>query len=295
MNIQQIKLLQRIQEFEVDDSDSNFLFRQRLARENGWTTRYTQKVIDEYKKFIFLAIVAEHPVTPSDQVDQVWHLHLSYSRSYWDEFCFKVLQQPLHHQPARGLIEDRKNFSRWYSETLMSYAKLFQQEPPSDIWPSLQNRFSKDTSFKRVNSQQNWIVPKPSFSLPQLPSLYLPRMPMMKLMAITLLFFIVALVSMSLISQIKEIAALQVASDSQPLPSQATLKKQSSENIISNPKHIQKSNSKQLSQLISWTPWIVFLVLSTISSLGGNSSYSSGKNDSDSGGNNSGCSGCGCM
>jgi hypothetical protein len=79
MNTQQIALLQRIQEFQLDDSASNFSFSQRLARENGWTVQYAKSVIDEYKKFIFLAIVSGHPVTPSDQVDQVWHLHLAYS------------------------------------------------------------------------------------------------------------------------------------------------------------------------------------------------------------------------
>jgi hypothetical protein len=69
MNTQQIALLQRIQEFQLDDSASNFSFSHRLARENGWTVQYAKSVIDEYKKFIFLAIVSGHPVTPSDQVD----------------------------------------------------------------------------------------------------------------------------------------------------------------------------------------------------------------------------------
>ena len=32
--------------------------------------------IEEYRKFVFLALVAGHQITPSDQVDQVWHLHL---------------------------------------------------------------------------------------------------------------------------------------------------------------------------------------------------------------------------
>ncbi|MCX5952813.1 MAG: hypothetical protein NTZ40_04815 [Cyanobacteria bacterium] len=32
--------------------------------------------IEEYRKFVFLALVAGHQITPSDQVDQVGHLHL---------------------------------------------------------------------------------------------------------------------------------------------------------------------------------------------------------------------------
>jgi hypothetical protein len=298
MNTQQIELLHRIQEFQLDNPDSNFSFSQRLARENGWTVQYAKSVINEYKKFIFLAVIAEHPVTPSDQVDQVWHLHLSYSRSYWEEFCSKVLQQPLHHQPTRGLKEDQENFPKWYSKTLTSYAKLFQTQPPADIWPQTKTRFSRDAKFRRVNSKQHWVIPKPSLSLPRLPSFYLPQphIPLMKLMAIALLFFILALVSMSLISQTKEIAALQADSDTQLSASKVTKNpSQSSKSIASNPESIHKSSSEQRSQLINWTPWIVLLVTSIIGSLGGNGSYSNDKNDSDSSSNNSGCSGCGCM
>lgn len=82
INSQQAELYQRIQAFPLDTADARLPFSQRLARDNGWTIEYTHRVIDEYKKFIFLAVVAEHPVTPSDQVDQVWHLHLLYTRSY---------------------------------------------------------------------------------------------------------------------------------------------------------------------------------------------------------------------
>ncbi len=44
-------------------------------------------MFDEYRRFAFLAATAGHPVTPSDAVDQAWHLHLTYSRDYWDRFC----------------------------------------------------------------------------------------------------------------------------------------------------------------------------------------------------------------
>ena len=38
----------------------------------------------------------------SEQVDAAWHLHLTYTRSYWDRFCKETLGQPLHHDPTRG-------------------------------------------------------------------------------------------------------------------------------------------------------------------------------------------------
>ncbi|MFB2937583.1 TIGR04222 domain-containing membrane protein [Aerosakkonemataceae cyanobacterium BLCC-F154] len=162
MNAQQTELYQRIQTFSFDRPDTQLTFSKKLAKDNGWSLRYAQKVISEYKKFAFLAVVAGHPVAPSDQVDQVWHLHLSYTRSYWQEFCLKVLQFPLHHEPSRGGLSEQLKLDDWYNRTLESYEKFFGETPPIDIWPKSKDRFGRDLKFVRVNTQQNWIFPKPS-------------------------------------------------------------------------------------------------------------------------------------
>jgi hypothetical protein len=60
MNTQELALYERIQQFSLDDIDVKFPFSQKLAKENNWTDEYTQRVIDEYKKFVFLAVVAGH-------------------------------------------------------------------------------------------------------------------------------------------------------------------------------------------------------------------------------------------
>ncbi len=160
MNIQQAELYQRIQAFSLDEPDAGLTFSKRLARDNGWTVKYTQRVIDEYKKFVFLAVAAGHPVTPSDQVDQVWHLHLIYTHSYWGEFCPNVLQTPLHHGPTRGGKSEQHKFNDWYSKTLASYESFFDQTPPADIWPPAHIRFGRDVHFRRVNTQQTWLLSK---------------------------------------------------------------------------------------------------------------------------------------
>jgi uncharacterized protein (TIGR04222 family) len=170
MNVQQAELYQRIQAFSLDDPDIGLPFSKRLARDNGWSTKYTQRVIEEYKKFAFLAVAAGHPVTPSDQVDQVWHLHLVYTRSYWGEFCPNVLQTPLHHGPTRGGRSEHDKFNDWYTKTLASYEHFFGQVPPVDIWPPAHIRFDRDLHFVRVNTQQNWVLPKLAVELPK-PSL----------------------------------------------------------------------------------------------------------------------------
>ena len=74
-------LLNRIQAFSFDEDECALPFADRLARENQWSDMHAERVISEYRRFMFLAMVASHPVTPSDEVDQVWHLHLLYTRS----------------------------------------------------------------------------------------------------------------------------------------------------------------------------------------------------------------------
>lgn len=171
MNFQQIELYKRIQAFALDRPDSQLSFSQRLAKDNGWSSGYTQRAIEEYKKFIFLAVAAGHPVTPSDQIDQVWHLHLTYTRLYWQEFCPKILQTTLHHEPTRGGSSEQLKFGSWYSKTLESYEQFFGHIPPIDIWPKPKDRFGRDLHFIRINTQQSWVLSKPNFTVSFKPQL----------------------------------------------------------------------------------------------------------------------------
>lgn len=185
MNTQHTELYQNIQRFSLDEPDAIFSFTHRLAKDNGWTIKYTQRVINEYKKFAFLAVIAGHPISPSAQVDQVWHLHLTYTHSYWDEFCGKILHKSLHHHPSSGGYSEQEKHRRWYNETLTSYKKIFNELPPIDIWQPSNIQFDKNVQFTRVNTRCYWIVPKPSFTFLRLSGL--------KAMLIALLSFMLVL------------------------------------------------------------------------------------------------------
>lgn len=156
-------MLERTNCFQIDSGNEEFTFAQRLERENGWTPHCAERVIDEYKRFAFLAVVAGHSVTQSDQVDQVWHLHLTYTKSYWDRLCGQVLGKPLHHGPTRGGSDESTKFGHWYRKSFASYECLLEHEPPADIWPAPPVRFGVDLHFQRVNTDRNWIVRKPQF------------------------------------------------------------------------------------------------------------------------------------
>lgn len=131
------QLWQRLCQFNIDDGPAERGFADRLSHEQGWSQEYTRRVINEYKRFLYLAMTANHEVTPSKAVDEAWHLHLTYTRSYWDRLCGQVLGRPLHHNPSTGSIADTEKYAQQYQRTLASYEAAFGTSPPEDIWPNV--------------------------------------------------------------------------------------------------------------------------------------------------------------
>lgn len=153
-------LWQRLVAYEIGPSDASLSFPRRLARENRWSEAFTGRVLHEYKRFCYLAVAAGHEVTPSDAVDQAWHLHLTYSRDYWERFCPEVLGTPLHHGPTAGGTVERDRYYRQYAETLKAYEDAFGEPPPADIWPDARRRFRIDPLAFRVNPRDAVVVPR---------------------------------------------------------------------------------------------------------------------------------------
>ncbi len=150
----------KISSFRLDDENSSFKFSERLSRENGWTISFSKKAIEEYKKFIFLSCITNEGVTPSDQVDQVWHLHLTFTKSYWIDFCKNTLSKEIHHNPTKGGNIEEKKFDDFYTSTLILYKEKFKIDPTNSIWPENKKRFS-DINFQRVNLKNYWLLKKP--------------------------------------------------------------------------------------------------------------------------------------
>jgi hypothetical protein len=158
------ELLQsRLEEFRFDSGQSRFGFADRLARENGWTEIKAEKTIREYKRFLGLAMTAGHPVTPSEDVDQVWHLHLTYTESYWNALCRDLLGSPLHHHPTQGGSDERAKFHDWYARTLESYVTAYGESPPQDVWPGPHERFRHMSVLRWVDTSAHWVINRSKF------------------------------------------------------------------------------------------------------------------------------------
>jgi len=143
--------------YRIGPDDAALSFAGRLARDNGWRLSHAERVVGEYRRFCYLAVTAGHSVTPSDAVDQAWHLHLTYTRDYWERFC-PLLGRPLHHGPTAGGRAEHDRYFTQYADTLRSYEAVFGP-PPADIWPDARRRLLVDPRARRVHPREALVLP----------------------------------------------------------------------------------------------------------------------------------------
>ena len=128
-------LWEKLQQFSFDEPGTAITFQQKFAAKNGWSPLFVKRAIEEYRRFIFLCCVSPSGASPSFFVDEVWHLHLTYTKSYWLDLCRATLNRDLHHYPSKGTKEEIKKHKAWYKETLHLHEETFGEAPPHDIWP----------------------------------------------------------------------------------------------------------------------------------------------------------------
>lgn len=128
--MQQPWLWARIVEYEFPRG-----FDEKLCELFGCRAQTAEKLKEEYRRFVYLAVISPREATPSVQVDHVWHLHLSYTRDYWTRFCPQVLQREFHHDPCDG-AESRPRYDEQYAATLALYEQEFGSLPPFKAWPT---------------------------------------------------------------------------------------------------------------------------------------------------------------
>jgi hypothetical protein len=156
------ELFAQLQKFPFNRDGVELSFSARLARDNLWTQEFADRVVAEYRKFLFLVGTQGHMVTPSEAVDEAWHLHLLYTHSYWDEFCGGILGRPLHHVPTEGGNDQQVHFKDCYRNTLEAYELAFNSKPPVDIWPDADERFRQAGRRRTVDLDRFWIFKKSS-------------------------------------------------------------------------------------------------------------------------------------
>lgn len=150
----------RLLDYTVGLQDIELPFTTRLAQENGWSPAYAMRVFEEYKRFCYLCMHSPRACTPSLDVDQAWHLHLTYSQDYWKRYCPDLLGKPLHHGPTLGGVDEDVKFLDQYNGTLVFYEQIFQVPPPTDVWPAANIRFSENLRLRWVDLSKVYAVEK---------------------------------------------------------------------------------------------------------------------------------------
>lgn len=130
----------------------------RLSSENGWSRSFAARAADEYLRFMTLLSESPAPLSPSDMVDQVWHLHLLHSREYRENFCGRVVGRFLDHHPGLGEDGDGARHEAQYAAALAAYRARFG-EPPPDIWPTK----PFEARYRRVDLGTHRVFPRLKF------------------------------------------------------------------------------------------------------------------------------------
>jgi hypothetical protein len=97
----------------------------------GWNPEFAERAIREYKRYAYLALSGTREVTPSEVVDEVWHLHILHTQDY--ERFAAACGRKLHHHPGVAAESDR--FQGQYIATLNRYEEMFGDPAPEAIWP----------------------------------------------------------------------------------------------------------------------------------------------------------------
>ena len=112
----------------------------------GWDPRYAEKAIKEYRRFLRLAYNSPTEITPSEPVDEVWHIHILHTKSYAQlaEQCGKML----HHNP--GMPNQAAKWNAQYALTLTQYEATFGEVAPVSHWPVQPSRANVEGSFGKA-------------------------------------------------------------------------------------------------------------------------------------------------
>jgi hypothetical protein len=127
-------LWEKINEKFGGTNASTKAFADKISRKHNCSKGYALKAVNEYKKFLYLAVISDFHVTPSQPIDKVWHEHILFTQAY-GIFCKEIIEYELNHHPELIPIEDQtERYHAQYLSTIELYIKEFGKSPPTSIW-----------------------------------------------------------------------------------------------------------------------------------------------------------------
>lgn len=80
-------------------------------------------LIEDYKKYMYVAATSDESCTPSKDVDIIWHEHILFTRDYINHWCGKILKKVIHHEP--GTPDEQPKFKSAYEKTQAKIKKTY--------------------------------------------------------------------------------------------------------------------------------------------------------------------------
>ena len=91
-------------------------------------------LVHEYKKFLLMSVISALPIAPSGFVDEVWHLHMLFTREYL-ETCRLLKGNVIVHVPLiENSVAEKENLQGFYQKTVQLYEKIFGKREEA-FWP----------------------------------------------------------------------------------------------------------------------------------------------------------------
>ena len=150
-------------------------FVQNLMKEQLIGFNTANRWLLEYRKYLVLAYFIDKMISPSEQVDQVWHLHMTYTQHYRATYQ-TLIERDFKHAPSSGGSSEGKKFEDIYLETLKFYKAMFLICPPDDVWETPQQRFEmRNFEYRNINLFRLAVlysmkVANPNFLMPKVPT-----------------------------------------------------------------------------------------------------------------------------
>lgn len=129
----------------------------RLVAETGHPLDVCYTLIEEYRRFMYLAGSSSQNLSPSPIVDLVWRLHTEDSHAYFDDFCPRILGRVIY-RPEAGTPAPPFQEDPDYERTLTYYAQEFGR-PQVQFWPD------PDFALEKLSHILFWLIGFAAFVL----------------------------------------------------------------------------------------------------------------------------------
>lgn len=95
----------------------------------AWDRDKAENAIDLYRRWLYLhQIFPEEKFSPSQEIDQVWHMHMLDNRKY-EEDCAALFGRMLYHNPYAGMLgpEDERAQQERFDHTKRRFFESFPE------------------------------------------------------------------------------------------------------------------------------------------------------------------------